>query len=145
MPLFMPQDPPDSLGEFKPLGPAKKPQPKEEPVTLEKTGTPGIVRNSKTGKLETQLPEPLHKLVPLEKPTDKNMKLAGEILEALKAKRNFTVSTPRQRGKSLITEMYKKYAAINPRPGVVLKGRPDMIMLDDLTEDNRDDWMKWIK
>ncbi len=57
MPLFLPSDPPDSMGEFKPLGPPIRPETSAGPKPSVPTGTPGVFKDPETGKLHTSIPE----------------------------------------------------------------------------------------
>lgn len=53
-----PHEPPGNEDDFKPLGPALPKEPKPTGPRYEKTDTPGVILDTVTGKMETNLPEP---------------------------------------------------------------------------------------
>ena len=115
--LKMPYEDPANSEDFKPLGPPiKKQKQPEYDRGPQPTGTPGILKDPKTGKLSTDFPENEKKFVPL---TDFPIRVHKEYIECLqqsksspiKEKNTFVASpgkdssAPQQSGKSLTEEI----------------------------------------
>lgn len=115
--------------------PLKKVEKTHDPKPIdryEKTGTPGVVVDRTTGKMETQIPDnEIARMAPVPPAPE------------------YVPIRPRREGKSIfwqrLIEEQIKAKQLNPTPKVVLKSHPALLIMDDI-KDQTDptDFSDWL-